>query len=110
MKVVIAENHFDGSRNVVAVMGDERRYILSHPNQCEILVLYPRSHPSKRHSAVDGSDVDWENIPKFQDAEVNEVVLQTGDVLYLPTNWFHQCYNQSGVLTEYMDTIYQCGF
>ena len=59
---------------------------------------------------MDWSDVDWENIPKFQDAEVNEVVLQTGDFLYLPTNWFHQCNNRSGVLTEYMDTIHQCGF
>ena len=119
MKGVIAENHFDGSRNMIAVLGGERRYILSHPNQCENLVLLPRGHPSARHSAVDWSDPDWETFPDFAEAEVNEVVLQAGDVLYLPTNWFHyiisldmnyQCNTRSGINNEYMDAIRDCGF
>jgi len=119
MKGVIAENHFDGSRNMIVVLGGERRYILSHPDQCENLVLLPRGHPSARHSAVDWSDPDWEEFPDFQNAEVNEVVLQAGDVLYLPTNWFHyiislglnfQCNTRSGVNRDYMDAIHDCGF
>mmetsp|Transcript_17015 Transcript_17015/g.24717 ORF Transcript_17015/g.24717 Transcript_17015/m.24717 type:complete len:499 (+) Transcript_17015:1-1497(+) len=119
MKGVIAENHFDGSRNMVAILGGERRYILSHPDQCENLCLLPRGHPSARHSAVDWSDVDWEEFPRFREAEVNEVVLQAGDVMYLPTNWFHyiisldlnfQCNTRSGISGEYMDAIHDCGF
>lgn len=119
MKGVIAENHFDGSRNMIALLSGERRYILSHPDQCENLCLLPRGHPSARHSAVDWSDVDWDKFPKFKDAEVNEVVMQAGDVLYLPTNWFHyiislelnfQCNTRSGISREYMDAIHQCGF
>ncbi len=119
MKGVIAENHFDGSRNMVALMGGERRYILSHPDQCENLALLPRGHPSARHSAVDWSDPDWEEFPMFAEAEVNEVVLQAGDVLYLPTNWFHyiisldlnfQCNTRSGVNRDYMQAIHDCGF
>ena len=119
MKGVIAENHFDGSRNMIALLGGERRYILSHPDQCENLVLYPRGHPSARHSEVDWSDPDFEEFPQFADAEVNEVVLQAGDVLYLPTNWFHyiisldlnfQCNTRSGVNHDYMEVINRCGF
>jgi len=119
MKGVIAENHFDGSRNMVALLGGERRYILAHPDQCENLELYHKGHPSARHSAVDWSDPDWEKYPLFRDAEVNEVVLQPGDVLYLPTYWFHyiisldlnfQCNTRSGVSKEYESEIVQCGF
>jgi len=119
MKGVIAENHFDATRNMVALMGGERRYLLSHPNQCENLALYPREHPSSRHSAVDWSKPDWEKFPQFLDAEVNEVVLQAGDVLYLPTMWFHhiisldlnfQCNTRSGVSSEYDSHIRECGF
>jgi hypothetical protein len=119
MKGVIAENHFDGSRNSIALLGGERRYILAHPDQCENLCLLPRGHPSARHSAVDWSDPDWEEFPRFADAEVNEVVLQAGDVLYLPTHWFHyiislemnfQCNTRSGITDHYLGSIERCGF
>lgn len=119
MKGVIAENHFDGSRNMIAILGGERRYILSHPDQCENLALYPKGHPSARHSEVDWSNPDWEKFPKFKDAEVNEVVMQAGDILYLPTNWFHyiislglnfQCNTRSGVTRDYAHVMHACGF
>jgi len=119
MKGVTAENHFDGSRNFIAIFGGERRYILSHPNQCQSLALFPKGHPSARHSAVDWSDPDLDEFPQFRDARVNEVVMQAGDVLYLPTNWFHfivslelnfQCNSRSGISMEYMKPINECGF
>jgi hypothetical protein len=87
MKGVIAENHFDVSRNAIALLGGERRYILSHPDECLNLALLPKEHPSGRHSAVDWSNPDLDRYPQFKEAKSNEVVLQAGDVLYLPTNW-----------------------
>ena len=119
MKGVIAENHFDGSRNAIALLGGERRYILAHPNQCSKLALFPNGHPSARHSAVDWSDPDLARFPIFHEALVNEVVMQAGDVMYLPTNWFHyiisldlnfQCNTRSGVNEEYMEDLAKCGF
>ena len=119
MKGVIAENHFDGSRNAIVVLGGERRYVLAHPNQCPLLSLLPKGHPSARHSAVDWSDPDLEEFPDFAKAMGNEVVLQAGDVLYLPTHWFHyiislslnfQCNTRSGISQEYRSPIKQCGF
>ena len=119
MKGVIAENHFDGSRNAIVVLGGSRRYILAHPNQCDKLALYPKGHPSARHSAVDWSQPDLQAFPQFVAARGNEVVLTAGQVLYLPTEWFHfivslelnfQCNTRSGITKHYQKYIKQCGF
>jgi len=117
MRGVIAENHFDASRNMVVLLGGERRYILNHPDQCHLLALLPKEHPSGRHSAVDWSEPDLKTYPEFKKAMGNEVVLQAGDVLFLPTNWFHyiislntnfQCNTRSGSTDFY--SLKKCGF
>ena len=119
MKGVIAENHFDASRNAIVVLGGRRRYILSHPNQCENLALLPKEHESGRHSEVDYANPDLERFPEFADAMANEVVLEAGQVLYLPTHWFHyivsldlnfQCNTRSGITRHYHSFIKECGF
>lgn len=119
MKGVIAQNHFDGGRNAIALLGGQRRYLLSHPDQCEKLALYPLGHPSARHSAINWADPDLDEYPEFAQAYANEVVLQAGDVLYLPTFWFHhiislsmnfQCNTRSGFGTEHIERIEQCGY
>lgn len=53
-----------------------------------------------RHSAVDWSNPDYKKFPKFRKAKVNEIVLQAGDVMYLPKNWFHYIIS--------IDRNYQC--
>ena len=94
MRGVIAANHFDLSRNMIAVFGGERRYVLSNPSQCSKMALYPRGHPSLRHSSIDWSNpTEWDIHPEFKEALVNEVVLHAGDMLYLPTSWFHYIVN-----------------
>ena len=119
MRGVIAENHFDGSRNAIVVLGGSRRYILSHPDQCANLALHPKGHPSARHSAVDWSHPDLETFPEFAQATSSEVVLQPGHILYLPTNWFHyivslelnfQCNTRSGTEQNLMPYVEACGF
>lgn len=62
---VIAEAHFDGSRNMVAMISGVRRWIMAHPNQCETMYLLPHGHPSGRHSDVDWSNPDLETFPEF---------------------------------------------
>ena len=119
MKGVIAENHFDQSRNAIVLLYGSRRYILSHPNQCPNLVLLPKQHSSARHSAIDYTKPDLQTYPEFELAKGNEVILQPGQVLYLPTNWFHyivsldlnyQCNTRSGITNHYMLPIHDCGF
>lgn len=120
MRGVTAVNHFDMSRNMIAIFGGERRYVLGHPSQCNKMALYPKGHPSVRHSSLDWSNpLEWDEHPQFKEAEVNEVVLHAGDVLYLPTNWFHyivnlslnyQCNARSGTTYETAHYIEDCGF
>mmetsp|Transcript_25402 Transcript_25402/g.30112 ORF Transcript_25402/g.30112 Transcript_25402/m.30112 type:complete len:452 (-) Transcript_25402:102-1457(-) len=134
MQGVIAENHYDGSRNIIGVFGGRRRYILAHPNQCKNMYLFPMGHPSGRHSgdacnfdpackdsanSVDWSNPDLEKYPKFKDLQVNEVLLSAGDFMYLPTHWFHyiisvglnyQCNTRSGRDDTYVKDVSKCGF
>mmetsp|Transcript_1288 Transcript_1288/g.1983 ORF Transcript_1288/g.1983 Transcript_1288/m.1983 type:complete len:495 (+) Transcript_1288:176-1660(+) len=114
-----AAAHFDGSRNFVMLFGGERRYILSHPKNCQNLALFPKDHPSARHTFLNWADPDLEMYPEFKEGMVNEVVLQAGDVLYLPTQWFHhivsldlnwQCNARSGITSHYQQEIKKCGF
>jgi len=124
MKGIIAETHYDQSRNFIVVMGGQRRYILAHPQECSKMALYPVNHPSGRHSAIDWisytEDADQKRrFPQFAKAQLSEVVLQAGDALYLPTFWFHfivslnvnyQCNARSGMTYENVKYIDDCGF
>ena len=119
MRGVTAANHFAMSRIMIAVFGGERRYIISNPNQCSNMALYPKGHPSVRHSSIDWTNPE-EWTEEFQnEAMSSEVVLHAGDVLYLPTNWFHyivnlslnyQCNARSGTTHETAKYIDKCGF
>ena len=97
------------------------RYILANPDQCPHMSLYDKSHPSARHSNFDWSTGDTSSFPESfrEHAMGNEVVLQAGDALYLPTYWFHyivslelnfQCNTRSGFGIERQNTIANCGF
>ena len=117
MKGIIAEAHHDFSRNSVAMISGLRRWMLMRPDQCENLHVYPPSHPSGRHSQVDFSKPEVEKFPRFKRAVGNEVILQPGDVLYVPTNWIHyivslnvniQCNTRSGINHEYDRDIRDC--
>lgn len=120
MRGVAATAHFDGERNFVTVLSGERRYVLSHPNQCGNMALHPYGHPSYRHSKVDWTDPDLDQYPEFEHATGNEVVLQAGDSLFLPSLWFHyivslttnvQCNTRSGMDNEHAnDLMESCGW
>lgn len=57
MRGVIAEAHYDGGRNMVAMLKGAKRYILAPPTACQRLSIIPdRRHPSFRHSTTDWSN------------------------------------------------------
>lgn len=119
MEGLVAVDHCDADRNFIAVLGGERRYLLSHPKNCLPMSLYPMGHPFERHSQVDWSAPNVTEYPDFPKTNINEVVLQAGDILYVPTQWFHhivsltlnfQCNTRSGYSSHYAHLIRQCGF
>lgn len=116
---LVAEDHFDNARNYTAVLGGERRYILGHPKNCNDMSLYPQGHPLERHTRVRWDAPNLTQFPGVENVQVNEVVLQASDLLYLPTYWFHhivslsrnyQCNTRSGYSLEYDSLIDDCGF
>lgn len=118
-KGIIAETHYDYSRNFILILKGQKRYVLSHPDQCSNLELHEQGHPSARHSRIDWSNPKEWHTGKFPQAMVNEVILQAGDALYLPTAWFHfivslnlnyQCNARSGMTDDYAEAIEKCGF
>ena len=119
MRNVIAESHSDAGRNAVALLAGLRRWILAHPSECESMYMLPREHPSGRHSDVDWSKPDLEKFPNFPKVQANEVILQPGDVLYVPTYWLHyivsininiQCNSRSGISRGFEKWLPKCGF
>lgn len=119
MRSIIAEAHFDGSRNSVIMLGGMRRWILANPDQCGNMHMLPPKHPSGRHSEVDWSKPDLEKFPNFAKVMGNEVILAPGDFLFVPTYWIHyiislnvnfQCNTRSGVNHIYDKDIRKCGF
>ena len=101
MEGVIAEAHWDGSRNMIAQFYGRRRYILVDPDDTCDMYLLAKNHPSGRHSEVDWSNPDsWENYPRFPNMPSHEVVQRPGDFLYLPTYYLHYIVS--------IDTNYQC--
>ena len=119
MRSVIAEAHFDGSNNMVAMLGGLRRWIMTHPKYCADMYMLPLNHPSGRHSEMDWSQLDIDRYPNFARVRGFEVILQPGDVLFVPTYWIHyivslnvnyQCNTRSETTLENRAHISKCGF
>lgn len=118
---VVAATHFDGGRNMIAMMKGAKRYILSPPNQCAKLGIFTdRQSPIFRHSLLNFGHLNEMNdtsmspeerewLEKAATALSVETVLKRGEVLYIPSHWFHyivsvqqssQCNVRSGINIE----------
>ena len=90
----IAEAHWDGHLNYVAMLGGAKRYILTPPSECKHLAIMPDG-PSARHVGYDGSDLrtlytpGLESCADYAAGRGLETVLRQGEVLYIPSYWVH---------------------
>ena len=116
---LIAEAHYDGGRNFVAMLKGAKRYMLLPPSDCKNLYLWPKGHPEGRHARADWSNLDIDKYPDMQKAKATEVILRAGEVLYIPSYWFHyiisltgsiQCNTRSGNAIRGRQDIKECGF
>lgn len=109
MRGVAAAAHYDGQRNFVAMLRGRKRYVLLPPSECDRLSLLPKGHPSARHT-----DFEWGHLGRAAEEEAvrksdpalaakheavlgsraTEYVLAMGEVLYLPSHWFHYIVSQ----------------
>ena len=115
---VTAATHYDAGRNMIAMMTGAKRYILSPPRECSRLgIVNERGHSIFRHSMLNFGHLNHMDNTEMPDAErawmersgdalAVETVLKAGEVLYIPSHWFHyitslqksaQCNVRSGV-------------
>uniref|UniRef100_A0A7S3L462 JmjC domain-containing protein n=1 Tax=Amphora coffeiformis TaxID=265554 RepID=A0A7S3L462_9STRA len=122
---VVAATHYDSGRNMVGMITGAKRYILSPPNACGKLGIFPdKNSPIFRHSLLNFGHIKYLNDPEKGEgmsdeerewleraatAPAVETVLKAGEVLYIPSFWFHyivsvqksaQCNARSGVETD----------
>jgi hypothetical protein len=126
---VVAATHYDTGRNMVGMITGAKRYILSPPKACGNLGIFnERSSPLYRHSLLNFGHLKYLNssssshsgdeahhsmsleerawLERAAQADAVETVLKAGEVLYIPSHWFHyvislqksaQCNVRSGI-------------
>jgi hypothetical protein len=90
MRGIIAEAHYDTGRNMVAMVRGNKRYILTPPEACEKLgIIKDIENPSYRQSGVDWSNLKETEAKDFDKIPAIDTVVREGEVLYIPSFWFH---------------------
>jgi len=113
--------HYDEQENLFSQIKGYKRCILYHPKEFNKLYTYPVrishflncifhqliflftlslfifqvGHPADRQSKVNLYQPDLNLYPMFNECTGYEIVLQPGDVLYIPNLWFHHFENLS---------------
>ena len=93
---VIAHCHYDGYHNFYAQLYGTKKFTLFSPINWPGLYPYPFLHPSHAQAQVNATDrEDVERFKLIKNVEALEVVLEPGDLLYLPPLWFHEVESMS---------------
>lgn len=80
--------HYDDKENFFSQIFGKKRFLLFSPSQTDR--LYQSHGETYSHlSRVNVFDPDESKFPRFKDAEGSEVVVEPGDMLYIPKGWWH---------------------
>lgn len=111
-----SELHYDAKDNLYMLLKGSKTFRLYSPNDADNIYLngniqkvYPTGFISvdeikdplpgmePHFSQVNPLEPDFEKFPKFKNAVQAECKLQAGDLLYLPTGWFHHVTSHEGI-------------
>jgi Cupin-like domain len=82
--------HYDTPANMFVQVHGRKRFRLWAPADVGALHVYPDAHPLARKSQVDLEHVDFDRFPLVRElSEPHEVILDEGDVLYIPPFFVH---------------------
>jgi hypothetical protein len=79
--------HHDLAPNMFAQIFGEKRFLLYSPDQAAS--LYPKTGEEFHVSAVDPRQPDLHAYPRFSEATPAVVTVRAGEVLFLPSFWWH---------------------
>jgi lysine-specific demethylase 8 len=81
--------HQDLPENLYAMLGGRKRWTLYPPRPGSIMYRYNPLFGAPNHSRVDPESPDYERFPKFRRAKPVVVDIEAGEVLFLPSRWWH---------------------
>ena len=87
---IVMPIHYDATDNLYVMGWGRKRAIIGPPGQLDTLYRYPNGHPLVGSSQVNLSSPDLSRYPRFAHAQLRELIVGVGDVLYLPGWWWHQ--------------------
>ncbi|GGK48861.1 cupin-like domain-containing protein [Salinarimonas ramus] len=85
--------HYDTPNNFLAQVRGRKRLKMFSPWQARR--LYPCRSKAYNMSRVNIDAPDLERFPRFADAQMYEVEIEEGDLLFIPTYWWHQVYSET---------------
>jgi cupin-like protein len=69
-----------------------KRFLLYSPDQAKSLYVLDKTYRRGRLAAVQPWNPDYKRFPLFEHARALEIILQPGDLLLIPSGWFHEAY------------------
>jgi lysine-specific demethylase 8 len=92
MSGTVTPLHFDPFElhNFHAVVRGRKRFVLYEPEAGSFLAPYPSGGRIQHFSQVDLDNPDLRRFPDFPKAHGLECLLEEGDLLFLPMQWWHQ--------------------
>jgi len=76
--------HHDLTNNLLAQVIGRKRFVIA--SSSEISGMYNHDHC---FSAVDGRRVDYDRFPDMRGVRLMELILEPGELLFLPVGWWH---------------------
>jgi len=88
---IVSRLHHDSSENILVQVHGTKKFIIFPPEQG--IYLYPFNESQTHFSSVDIDEPDYVKFPLLKNAEPTECIVNGGDMLYVPSNWWHQVYS-----------------
>ena len=85
--------HYDEQHNLFAQVRGRKLAILSPPDCFDCFYPYPVGHPHDRQAQVNVRLPDRARFPEFSKARFLHAVLKPGEVLYIPSYWWHEIHS-----------------
>lgn len=82
-------NSLDYANNIFAQIYGRKRVVLVSPDQDNLMYARSKEQGAHWHSQVDWENPDFDKFPLFRNVKLQETILNPGDILFIPGNYWH---------------------
>lgn len=82
--------HRDLPDNLYAQVTGRKKFLLLDRRSTRLVYRYPLRSGVPNYSPVDAEAPDLERYPRFREASLMSAEVESGDLLYIPSLWWHQ--------------------